>query len=121
MQVIAQVNRVFQDRPGGLVDYPGLADPLRMALADVTAVDRYSARGFLSQQVGGVRAASESCRMYSLMALTGSIAMSAVPTHSSPAYGYTPTTTSLIGACPARSSTRCCETRWPPPTPPRPR
>src|SRR5438094_1738522 len=34
MQAIARVNRVFKDKPGGLVvDYLGLADQLRYALA----------------------------------------------------------------------------------------
>ncbi len=38
MQAIARVNRVFKDKPGGLVvDYLGLADQLRRALADYTA------------------------------------------------------------------------------------
>lgn len=37
MQAIARVNRVFKDKPGGLVvDYIGLADQLRRALADYT-------------------------------------------------------------------------------------
>jgi len=37
MQAIARVNRVFRDKPGGLVvDYLGLADSLRRALADYT-------------------------------------------------------------------------------------
>jgi type I restriction enzyme R subunit len=37
MQTIARVNRVFRDKPGGLVvDYLGLADQLRRALADYT-------------------------------------------------------------------------------------
>ena len=37
MQAIARVNRVFKDKPGGLVvDYLGLADQLRMALATYT-------------------------------------------------------------------------------------
>src|SRR2546421_7700174 len=41
MQAIARVNRVFKDKPGGLVvDYLGLADQLRRALADYTARDR---------------------------------------------------------------------------------
>ncbi len=41
MQAIARVNRVFKDKQGGLVvDYLGLADQLRMALADYTARDR---------------------------------------------------------------------------------
>jgi type I restriction enzyme R subunit len=38
MQAIARVNRVFKDKPGGLiVDYLGLADSLRNALANYTA------------------------------------------------------------------------------------
>ncbi|MEL7590304.1 MAG: type I restriction endonuclease subunit R [Anaerolineaceae bacterium] len=38
MQAIARVNRVFKDKPGGLiVDYLGLADQLRQALANYTA------------------------------------------------------------------------------------
>ncbi|MEA1870837.1 MAG: type I restriction endonuclease subunit R, partial [Candidatus Bipolaricaulota bacterium] len=37
MQAIARVNRVFRDKPGGLiVDYIGLADSLRKALANYT-------------------------------------------------------------------------------------
>src|SRR5438128_5901861 len=37
MQAIARVNRVFKDKPGGLVvDYLGLADELRRALATYT-------------------------------------------------------------------------------------
>ena len=36
MQAIARVNRVFKDKPGGLVvDYLGLADELKQALADL--------------------------------------------------------------------------------------
>jgi type I restriction enzyme R subunit len=41
MQAIARVNRVFRDKPGGLVvDYLGLADMLRKALAEYTEGDR---------------------------------------------------------------------------------
>jgi type I restriction enzyme R subunit len=37
MQAIARVNRVFRDKPGGaVVDYLGLADELRKALATYT-------------------------------------------------------------------------------------
>ena len=37
MQAIARVNRVFRDKPGGLVvDYLGLADQLKKALANYT-------------------------------------------------------------------------------------
>ena len=41
MQAIARVNRVFKDKPGGLVvDYLGIADQLKQALAAYTEADR---------------------------------------------------------------------------------
>ncbi len=41
MQAIARVNRVFRDKPGGLVvDYLGLAEMLKQALSDYTEGDR---------------------------------------------------------------------------------
>jgi type I restriction enzyme R subunit len=41
MQAIARVNRTFRDKPGGLVvDYIGIAENLRAALADYTDRDR---------------------------------------------------------------------------------
>ena len=41
MQAIARVNRVFKDKPGGLVvDYLGIADELKKALADYTEDSR---------------------------------------------------------------------------------
>jgi hypothetical protein len=41
MQAIARVNRVFKDKPGGLVvDYLGIAAQLKLALADYTEKDR---------------------------------------------------------------------------------
>jgi type I restriction enzyme R subunit len=41
MQAIARVNRVFKDKPGGLiVDYIGIADELKKALAEYTEGDR---------------------------------------------------------------------------------
>ena len=44
MQAIARVNRVFKDKPGGLVvDYLGLADQLKRALQDYTEGDRSEA------------------------------------------------------------------------------
>jgi type I restriction enzyme R subunit len=44
MQAIARVNRVFRDKPGGLiVDYLGLADNLKRALQDYTSGDREQA------------------------------------------------------------------------------
>lgn len=42
MQAIARVNRVFRDKPGGLiVDYLGLSEQLRDALGDYTEGDRH--------------------------------------------------------------------------------
>lgn len=41
MQAIARVNRVFKDKPGGLVvDYIGIADDLKKALSEYTERDR---------------------------------------------------------------------------------
>src|SRR5699024_11018968 len=41
MQAIARVNRVFRDKPGGLiVDYIGIADSLKEALKQYTESDR---------------------------------------------------------------------------------
>ncbi len=41
MQAIARVNRVFRDKPGGLVvDLLGIAEPLKEALAQYTATER---------------------------------------------------------------------------------
>ena len=59
MQAIARVNRVFRDKPGGLVvDYLGLADQLRRALADYTesggtgktAIDQEEAVGVMLEK-----------------------------------------------------------------------
>ncbi|WP_427339968.1 type I restriction enzyme endonuclease domain-containing protein [Caloranaerobacter sp. DY30410] len=44
MQAIARVNRVFKDKPGGLVvDYIGIADSLKNALSQYTESDRKTA------------------------------------------------------------------------------
>lgn len=44
MQAIARVNRVFRDKPGGLiVDYIGIADSLKNALSQYTESDRKTA------------------------------------------------------------------------------
>lgn len=41
MQAIARVNRVFKDKPAGLVvDYLGIADELKKALSEYTEGDR---------------------------------------------------------------------------------
>ena len=46
MQAIARVNRVFKDKPGGLVvDYLGLADELKKALATYTESRRHRQDG----------------------------------------------------------------------------
>ena len=59
MQAIARVNRVFKDKPGGLiVDYLGLADELRRALATYTesggrgstAIDQEQAVGIMQEK-----------------------------------------------------------------------
>ncbi|MGH2390202.1 MAG: type I restriction enzyme endonuclease domain-containing protein, partial [Chloroflexota bacterium] len=56
MQAIARVNRVFKDKPGGLVvDYLGLADQLRQALADYTRGDREDTAIPQDQAVAGMR------------------------------------------------------------------
>jgi type I restriction enzyme, R subunit len=65
MQAIARVNRVFRDKPGGLVvDYLGLADSLRKALATYTesggqgqtAVDQAEAVALLLEKLETCRA-----------------------------------------------------------------
>ena len=44
MQAIARVNRTFRDKPGGLiVDYIGIAQNLRKALAEYSPTDREQA------------------------------------------------------------------------------
>ena len=44
MQAIARVNRVFKDKPGGLiVDYLGIVDELKRALATYSEKDRHDA------------------------------------------------------------------------------
>ena len=45
MQAIARVNRVFKDKPGGLVvDYLGLADELKAGARDLHRERRHRAR-----------------------------------------------------------------------------
>ncbi len=64
MQAIARVNRVFRDKPGGLVvDYLGLADQLKSALATYTesggsgsaAIDQSVAVAFMQEKYEVVR------------------------------------------------------------------
>ena len=59
MQAIARVNRVFRDKPGGLVvDYLGLADQLKKALANYTESGGNGRDGHRPGG-GGCRAAGE--------------------------------------------------------------
>ena len=59
MQAIARVNRVFKDKPGGLVvDYLGLAQELKQALADYTESGG-TGRTALDQERSGRRDAGE--------------------------------------------------------------
>lgn len=52
MQAIARVNRVFKDKPGGLVvDYLGIADQLKQALAAYTEGDRGQTSPFTKQDL----------------------------------------------------------------------
>jgi type I restriction enzyme R subunit len=52
MQAIARVNRVFKDKPGGLVvDYLGLADELRRALATYTEAGASDKRRLTRQKL----------------------------------------------------------------------
>jgi len=64
MQAIARVNRVFKDKPGGLVvDYIGIANELKAALADYTqahgrgrpTIDAYEALAVLQEQMDVLR------------------------------------------------------------------
>ena len=53
MQAIARVNRTFRDKPGGLiVDYIGVAQKLREALADYSPTDREQAGVPIEEIVG---------------------------------------------------------------------
>jgi len=65
MQAIARVNRVFKDKPGGLVvDYIGIANELKAALADYTqahgrgrpTIDAHEALAVLQEQMGVLHA-----------------------------------------------------------------
>ncbi len=63
MQAIARVNRVFKDKPGGLVvDYLGLADELKQALADLHRERRHAARRRIDQDEAVARACWRSTR-----------------------------------------------------------
>jgi len=64
MQAIARVNRVFRDKPGGLVvDYLGLADQLKSALATYTAAGGKGATALeQNQAVAVMKEKAEVCR-----------------------------------------------------------
>ncbi len=64
MQTIARVNRVFRDKPGGLVvDYLGLADELRQALATYTENKGRGRPAFAQDEaVAALRTRHEVCR-----------------------------------------------------------
>ena len=64
MQAIARVNRVFRDKPGGLVvDYLGLADELRKALAAYTeSGGRGKVEHSQAEAIGLMRREYEVCR-----------------------------------------------------------
>ncbi|MGZ5498827.1 MAG: type I restriction enzyme endonuclease domain-containing protein, partial [Candidatus Aminicenantales bacterium] len=56
MQAIARVNRIFGNKPGGLVvDYLGLAEQLRQAVASYTAKDRKKVKIDLDGAVAALR------------------------------------------------------------------
>ncbi|WP_426377527.1 type I restriction enzyme subunit R domain-containing protein [Desulforudis sp. 1031] len=59
MQAIARVNRVFKDKPGGLiVDYIGIADDLKKALACYTKKDHNEVMIPLDQAIAAVTGTS---------------------------------------------------------------
>src|SRR5258706_15770358 len=54
MQAIARVNRVFKDKPGGLVvDYLGLAHALKQALAVYTESGGHGPTAIVQEEAGG--------------------------------------------------------------------
>ena len=62
MQAIARVNRVFKDKPGGLVvDYLGLAQDLKQALATYTESGRDGAHRRRTGGGGGSHAGEVRC------------------------------------------------------------
>ena len=57
MQAIARVNRVFGDKPGGLVvDYLGLGEPLKKALAEYAHVSGKDAQAAANPQAEAIKA-----------------------------------------------------------------
>jgi len=71
MQAIARVNRVFKDKPGGLVvDYLGIAEQLKAALATYTEGDRGQTGIPQEQAVDIMQAKYEIvCQMFALLRL----------------------------------------------------
>jgi len=63
MQAIARVNRVFKDKPGGLVvDYIGIGQNLRQALQNYTATDREQTGIDEEEAVAALQELVERCR-----------------------------------------------------------
>lgn len=63
MQAIARVNRVFKDKPGGLVvDYIGIGQNLKMALQNYTATDREKTGIDEEEAVAALQEFVEQCR-----------------------------------------------------------
>ena len=59
MQAIARVNRVFKDKPGGLVvDYIGIANELKLALKEYT-----QSKGQGRPTVPAAMSTSSSCKL----------------------------------------------------------
>jgi type I restriction enzyme R subunit len=65
MQAIARVNRVFKDKPGGLVvDYIGIGQNLKSALQNYTATDREQTGISEDEAVAALQEFVEQCREF---------------------------------------------------------
>ena len=89
MQAIARVNRVFKDKPGGLVvDYIGIANDLKKALKDYTAsngrgnltVDAHEAYAVLEEKLDVLRGILHGCD-YSHFLTSGHSLLAKVANH----------------------------------------
>lgn len=89
MQAIARVNRVFKDKPGGLVvDYIGIANDLKKALKDYTAsngrgnltVDAHEAYAVLEEKLDVLRGILHGCD-YSNFLTSGHSLLAKVANH----------------------------------------
>jgi len=88
MQAIARVNRVFRDKPGGLVvDYLGLADQLKRALATYTesggkgkpSIDTSEAVAVLNEKVEVARGMMHGCDWSTWHTATGTKRLQILP------------------------------------------